>query len=290
MNQQRDPYPSRVTSCQGCQQRKKGCTKEPGGCSGCRSRSIPCIYPSATFAAIGVSLENHQTSADTYQGLSHCSTDNSFSRQESCSDSSHAASLNLLAAKFPLQQIMNVMEAPMSIIDDYHREGTVQDPDLMPTWEDFECVLRYFSTNPRAAGIMSVIDTAGFLLTFFQQPPPLRLVITATAAHHLGYAKSEESALWFFNRARKAMILAADRPSVSTATACYWIYVYSKMLAKEGLGLPFLKISANMVKVLRLDIDPDDSPWLYRLQLTEIEKEERRRVYWGVKNSLYGKK
>ncbi|ORY49389.1 hypothetical protein BCR33DRAFT_734879 [Rhizoclosmatium globosum] len=42
-------------------------------------------------------------------------------------------------------------------------------------------------------------------------------------------------------------------------------------------------MAVDMVKYLKLDVDPDDSPWLQGLNLTEIEKEERRRLYWVVK-------
>ncbi|KAJ3061275.1 hypothetical protein HDU99_005611, partial [Rhizoclosmatium hyalinum] len=33
---------------------------------------------------------------------------------------------------------------------------------------------------------------------------------------------------------------------------------------------------------LRLNTDPDDSPWLYALNLSPRQKEERRRVCWSV--------
>ncbi|KAJ3058737.1 hypothetical protein HDU99_006676, partial [Rhizoclosmatium hyalinum] len=174
------------------------------------------------------------------------------------------------------------MEAPM-IFDETYDDWLIQDPDLMPTWEDFECVHKYFTTDPRAPAQMAVMDAAGFMNTFFQQPPALRLVVTAMAAFCSGSAMTEESAYWFFKRARKAVILAADRPSVSTAKAFYWVYVYGKMMRKYEFGLPFLKMAVDMVKYLKLDVDPDDSPWLQGLNLTEIEKEERRRLYWVVK-------
>ncbi|KAI9352602.1 hypothetical protein BDR26DRAFT_849531, partial [Obelidium mucronatum] len=37
-----------------------------------------------------------------------------------------------------------------------------------------------------------------------------------------------------------------------------------------------------MIIQLRIDVDPDDSPWLFHLNLTPRQKEDRRRAFWGV--------
>ncbi|KAJ3019255.1 UNVERIFIED_CONTAM: hypothetical protein HDU68_010743 [Siphonaria sp. JEL0065] len=55
----------------------------------------------------------------------------------------------------------------------------------------------------------------------------------------------------------------------------------------EGNGQPdlaqsFLKIALNLIQVLRLDVDPDDSPWLYQFNLSPREKEDRRRAFWCI--------
>ncbi|KAJ3061718.1 hypothetical protein HDU99_005467, partial [Rhizoclosmatium hyalinum] len=45
------------------------------------------------------------------------------------------------------------------------------------------------------------------------------------------------------------------------------------------IGWPFLKAAIGMSLDLRLDIDPDDSPWLGAI--SENKKEERRRLFWA---------
>ncbi|ORY38343.1 hypothetical protein BCR33DRAFT_720708 [Rhizoclosmatium globosum] len=270
----------KATSCEHCRKSKKGCTRELGGCSGCRTRGIPCIYPEQTVRAIGA-----------FKGPPFCILSPNIGTNQIADDinSWNTPVWESIGNEgSPLKQIIKAMEAPM-IFDVHHDEWILQDPDLMPTWRDFECVHTFFtmmSGGPRAGGMMDSFDTSNFLLTFFQQPPSFRLVITAIAAYYLGANASEESYLLFFKRARKAVILAANKPSVSNARAYYWIFVCSKIMSKKELGLPFLIMAVDMLKTLQLDIDPDDLPWLCGLQLTEIEIEERRRLYWNVKQIL----
>ncbi|KAJ3084052.1 hypothetical protein HDU99_003792 [Rhizoclosmatium hyalinum] len=281
----------KATSCYQCRKTKKGCTKEPGGCSGCRIKGVPCIYPSQTVKALGASkvacsatlspqLPNNRNSEDALNFLNTPDWD-------SVGNSIRTPSSEI-SATAPLKQFITAIEAPISF-DNYHDDWMIQDPDLMPTWRDFECVNLFFtnmSRNHLAAGMMDSFDVSTFLLTFFQQPPSFRLVITAISAFYLGASTSEESYLFFFKRARKAVILAANRPSVSTAKAYFWIFVCSKIMSKTELGLPFLVMSVEMLKILEIDRDPDDLPWLRGLHLTEIEMEERRRLYWNVKLML----
>ncbi|ORY49373.1 hypothetical protein BCR33DRAFT_581396 [Rhizoclosmatium globosum] len=106
-----------------------------------------------------------------------------------------------------------------------------------------------------------------------------RLVLCAISAFCSG-SMSEESGIWFFKRARKAVLLAADRPSVSSANAFFWIYVFSMIMGRDEIGIPFLKMAVDIVINLRFYIDPDDSPWL--VGLNETEKEERRRLFWAL--------
>ncbi|ORY44216.1 hypothetical protein BCR33DRAFT_850823 [Rhizoclosmatium globosum] len=175
-----------------------------------------------------------------------------------------------------ITQIIHAMEAPL--LDTHHEDWYIEDPDLMPTMEDFDCVLAFVRHNSLVSTLKFSMDVHGFMMTFFTQPAPLRLVICAIASYFSGTI-SDEAALCFFKRARKAVILAADKPSLATVKAYYWIFVYSKVMKKGHLGLPFLIMAVNMVPLLKLDVDPDEQP---HLGLNEIEKEERRRITWGL--------
>ncbi|KAJ3287904.1 hypothetical protein HDU79_005334 [Rhizoclosmatium sp. JEL0117] len=283
--------PYEITSCEQCRKSRKGCTKELRGCSGCRSRGIVCKYPPGTRTLYGLPALGQISNTEKAQVLADVFND--WNSPPQMSDRSSAIVSNLLHVP-PLQHIIDAMESPL-IFDDFQNDWILQDPDLMPTWDDFQTVHLYFTTNPRALAHMAAMDVAA-ASTFtvknirysFNLIKSTRLVITAIATYYVGDAMTEETALWFFKRARKAVILAAERPSASTAKAYYWIYIYSKMMRKDALGLPFLKMSVEMLKHLKLDIDPDDSPWLHDLNLTEIEIEERRRLYWVVELMVDG--
>ncbi|KAJ3079515.1 hypothetical protein HDU99_010695, partial [Rhizoclosmatium hyalinum] len=182
-----------------------------------------------------------------------------------------------MASATAITQFMQAMEAP--ILESYHDNWYVEDPDLMPTMEDFECVFTFVTTDLRVATLNISMDVNGFMMTFFTQPASLRVVVCAIAAY-FSQTISDEATLWFFKRARKAVILAADKPSVASVKAFYWIYVYSQVMKKDHLGLPFLIMAVNLVPLLQLDVDPDELPHL--VASSEIEKEERRRLTWGL--------
>ncbi|KAJ3068919.1 hypothetical protein HDU99_003072, partial [Rhizoclosmatium hyalinum] len=176
-----------------------------------------------------------------------------------------------------ITQFMQAIEAP--ILESNHDNWYMEDPDLMPTMEDFDCVLMFVTTNSRVSTLQFTMDVNGFMMKFFTQPPSLRVVVCAIAAY-FSQTISDEAALWFFKRARKAVILAADKPSAATVKAFYWIYVYSQVMKKDQLGLPFLIMAVNLVPLLQLDVDPDELPHLFGS--SEIEKEERRRITWSL--------
>ncbi|ORY49392.1 hypothetical protein BCR33DRAFT_734882 [Rhizoclosmatium globosum] len=127
---------------------------------------------------------------------------------------------------------------------------------------------------------MAAMNVNAFILTFFTQPAPLRLVIGAIAAYYSSPIISESDALWFFKRARKAVILASDRPTFSSIQAYFWIHLYAGIMKKEELGLPFLKMAIDFAVISKVDVDPDFQPQL--AHMNEIQKEERRRIFWSV--------
>ncbi|ORY49388.1 hypothetical protein BCR33DRAFT_781668 [Rhizoclosmatium globosum] len=210
----------KATSCEQCRKSKKGCTKELGGCSGCRVKGLVCIYPPETLAALGI--ETSETSETRRQRPITGAKQSQANVAEQWTPPSQAAEFNsgplaTLVAPMIFDETYDdwlIHEDLERVRDRYDGQLSVRRSDLMPTWEDFECVHKYFTTDPRAPAQMAVMDAAGFMNTFFQQPPALRLVVTAMAAFCSGSAMTEESAYWFFKRARKAVILAADRPSV----------------------------------------------------------------------------
>ncbi|ORY49466.1 hypothetical protein BCR33DRAFT_583371 [Rhizoclosmatium globosum] len=53
-------------------------------------------------------------------------------------------------------------------------------------------------------------------------------------------------------------------------------------MKKTELGLPFLRMAVDMVNALQMDIDPDDLAFPLGFDLSETEKEERRRFVWAL--------
>ncbi|KAJ3050656.1 hypothetical protein HDU99_008605, partial [Rhizoclosmatium hyalinum] len=71
-----------------------------------------------------------------------------------------------------ITQLIYALEAP--ILASYHYDWYIEDPDLMPTMEDFECVLTFVTHNLYVSTLMFTMDIHGFMMTFFTQPAPLR--------------------------------------------------------------------------------------------------------------------
>ncbi|KAJ3019872.1 UNVERIFIED_CONTAM: hypothetical protein HDU68_010468 [Siphonaria sp. JEL0065] len=179
----------------------------------------------------------------------------------------------------PLDQYMKALESNM--VDQESGDWAVEDPDLMPTTQDWFLLHRFFTLDERAVQVILSTDANHILDTFFQQPAHLRLTLCAIAAHYASPAVPESVALNYYKRARKAVFRVLDKPSVKVVHTFYWINSFATWKGQPAIGQPFLAAALDMIILLRLDIDPDDSPWLYHLNLTEAEKEDRRRAFWS---------
>ncbi|KAJ3029452.1 UNVERIFIED_CONTAM: hypothetical protein HDU68_012135 [Siphonaria sp. JEL0065] len=83
-------------------------------------------------------------------------------------------------------------------------------------------------------------------------------------------------------RARKAVIRSFDeKPTYRTVQTLYFVALFATWKGQPEAGKPFLQLALDLIIRLRLDIDPDYSPWLYHLNLTPRQKEDRRRAFWA---------
>ncbi|KAI9343998.1 hypothetical protein BDR26DRAFT_225004 [Obelidium mucronatum] len=207
----------------------------------------------------------------------HYPEDNSVSNQLS----PHLVDYALTSRTDVLTQVMAASETPL--LDDMlpNNDWSIQDPELIPTTNDWILVYSFFTANERSGQIRMSIDVRNFINNFYHEPPALRLTLCAIAAHYSKSPLPESVSLSYYQRARKALFRAADHPSVKTAQAFYWIFCFAYWKGQPEIGRPFFKAALGMILGLKLNIDPDDSSWLLPLNLTASEKEERRRLFWG---------
>ncbi|KAI9324987.1 hypothetical protein BDR26DRAFT_880215 [Obelidium mucronatum] len=157
----------------------------------------------------------------------------------------------------------------------------LEDPDLMPTFDDWLLVQRVNTSNGTRRPLCFSYDGAQFLDSFFHQPAAWRLIHCATCAYESGLP--EDIQLSYFRRARKAVLQAmCEKPTYQTVQTFYFITLFAAWKGQPEAGRPFLKAALDLVISLRLDIDPDDSPWLFNLNLSPREKEDRRRAFWST--------
>ncbi|KAJ3289864.1 hypothetical protein HDU79_003714 [Rhizoclosmatium sp. JEL0117] len=177
-------------------------------------------------------------------------------------------------------RITSAFEEPFKVADDSAHFFGLEDKDLIPTIDDFSLFCRFAIMENFNLLIRRSLPLRVFLKTFFHQPPPLRLVLGAISAHLVRPPVSEDVVFSYHRRAKKAVMKYAHIPSLKTAQAFYWIFSVSLWKGQPALGQPFFLRALEMAKELRLNIDPEDSPWLLHHHLTEFEKEERRRFFW----------
>ncbi|KAJ3007447.1 UNVERIFIED_CONTAM: hypothetical protein HDU68_003506 [Siphonaria sp. JEL0065] len=107
-----------------------------------------------------------------------------------------------------------------------------------------------------------------------------RLTVCAISAHYA--CLPAHIALSYYQRARKAFIRSeVSKPTHQTVQALVNICLFAQAKDQPALKLPFLQRAIDLIIALRLDVDPDDSPWLYNLNLTPRQKEDRRRAFWN---------
>ncbi|KAI9339944.1 hypothetical protein BDR26DRAFT_861861 [Obelidium mucronatum] len=147
----------------------------------------------------------------------------------------------------------------------------LEDPDLMPKIDDWLLVQ---SRNR----IFFSYDGDEFITGFFTQPAAWRLINCAAKAY--GKKLPEFNQLSYFRRARRAVIRGMqESPCHKLVQTLYFISLFAAWKGQPEAGRPFLKMALELILKLRLNIDPDDSPWLGKL--TSRQKEDRRRAFWG---------
>ncbi|KAI9325005.1 hypothetical protein BDR26DRAFT_880245 [Obelidium mucronatum] len=172
-----------------------------------------------------------------------------------------------------LQVISNAFET--ALVDHEAHEWELEDPDLMPTIDDWMLVY----TARHASTVRFGYDRPNCLNSFFQQPPMFRLIICAVSA--LSIPLPDEIQFSYYNRCRKAVVRAIhEKPTYQTVQSLMMLFQFAEARGQPDISRSLFQTALSLIKSLRLDIDPDLSPWLAHLNLTERQKEDRRRAFW----------
>ncbi|KAJ3228731.1 hypothetical protein HDU81_005951 [Chytriomyces hyalinus] len=161
-------------------------------------------------------------------------------------------------------------------------DGPIEDPDLLPTYEDFSLVYSLFGTSVYFRNndfvVHNLLDKDRFLASFFAQPAPLRYILCALAAYTADPPLPISVAISYFNKARRAVFRTGDKPSVRILEAVVLITTFALGTGQPSLGKPFLAIALRMLLQLNLHIDPDDVSNTMR----DSEKDDLRMLFWRV--------
>ncbi|ORY39135.1 hypothetical protein BCR33DRAFT_720371 [Rhizoclosmatium globosum] len=160
-------------------------------------------------------------------------------------------------------------------------EWTMEDSDLIPTIDDWLICFHCLHIGNGELYTMMQFDSETFLKDFFHLEPFFRLSICAKFALSSEFI-TEAVALSYYNRARKALEHAdLSQPSLQTVQGLFQIYQFIYHKGQIFLGRQIMDMGVKALLAIRLNHDPDDSPWLFHLNLTVRQKEERRRVFWA---------
>ncbi|KAJ3245877.1 hypothetical protein HDU78_008468 [Chytriomyces hyalinus] len=137
----------------------------------------------------------------------------------------------------------------------------------MPSITDWFTIFNYLSVETNLPPLV-LIASQRVLDNFFFESPALRLTICAIAAFMQFPRLSSKKCASYFLRAKRAVLLFALASGQSV------------------VGEHFFIRAVQMLRDLRMDVDPDFSPWLAPLNLSEYDKEERCVIFWNIYHSL----
>ncbi|KAI9325004.1 hypothetical protein BDR26DRAFT_1014324 [Obelidium mucronatum] len=279
-------------ACGRCRSGKRKCDKNEPSCGRCAQSGFACEYP------IQPSLANDQANS-TPSKLTACSRCRVHKRKcipgpEACERCTRIGVVDQCDFPGTSQQAVPVTQPSLyltpaprsneyiiaandaSLMEYGERECELEDLDLLPTIEDWTLAFSHAQT----LNIRFSYDGDNFLKSFFQQPPVFRLIVCALAAFYTN--QQEHVQLGYYRRGRKAVMKAIHQsPTHQTVQSLLLLSIFAETKGQPDLSHSLFQMAINLVTTLRLDIDPDNSPWLMPLNLTERQKEDRRRAFWG---------
>ncbi|KAJ3249357.1 hypothetical protein HDU78_003142 [Chytriomyces hyalinus] len=294
--------PPKPTSCVRCRKKHRSCDQARPVCARCAELGAECIY--GTDTADPSLSPFHDSKPTSLNGFNLNSNYPKYSNHSNSSPPAHTSAHAL--AHYPssassvsasvsassdspspppsqrppvLDGILLAAEDPFSM---QNLETRIEDPDLLPTYEDFSLVYSlfaasvYFRSNDFV--VHNLLDKDHFLASFFAQPAPLRYVLCALAAYTAEPPLPIHLAISYFNKARKAVYRSSDKPSVRILEAVVLITTFALGIGQPSVGKPFMALALRMLFQLNLHLDPDTFP----NALSDSEKDELRMLFWRV--------
>ncbi|KAI8841514.1 hypothetical protein BJ741DRAFT_594457 [Chytriomyces cf. hyalinus JEL632] len=312
-----------AVACVNCRQLKSKCDQQRPSCAACVRRGVVCEYvtrhrPKSEMDQIGsasasmslavksdadqsysasMSLGQSGPSARRSRGAS--SVDDTASSNEGGASKERFSPLNNPAPKLMRQSLhlstrqsshqpANRSHQPAH---QFHRQPSnqpsmaVADPDSMPSIMDWFTIFNYLSVETNLPPLV-LIAAERVLDNFFFESPALRLTICAIAAFMQFPRLSSKKCASYFIRAKRAVLLVSADASLKNLKALLLFSQFALASGQPLVGEPFFIRAVQMLRDLRMDVDPDFSPWLVPLNLSEYDKEERRIIFWNIYYSL----
>ncbi|ORY39179.1 hypothetical protein BCR33DRAFT_853716 [Rhizoclosmatium globosum] len=286
---------TKIKSCQECRLHKKGCSKDKDGCISCKVKGVQCIYifglksqeqdeglmggrATTLVPRSGVQIDRAEPDSPQPTMMIQQETDSTWPYESHSSMPPWSSGHSNFWSNAPqsLQLQMRAMET--SLLDQEASNWEIQDPDLMPTVKDWNLCYRYMTKGGTLPYPQSIShDAETFMLNFFSLPPVYRLIKCAMFAQVF---LLRDEAVSYYKRARKAFLKIGFIPSIEDFHASVYAAHFAYISGQPVIGMQFLKSGVAMIRQLKLNVDPDNSPWLFHLNLTERQKEDRRRAFW----------
>ncbi|ORY49425.1 hypothetical protein BCR33DRAFT_582630 [Rhizoclosmatium globosum] len=248
-----------TTACTGCRRLKRKCQLKPGSsaCVHCekRGRADTCDALNLDVAPPPKScarcIKYHKKCVPGAFGCVLC-----MDLGLECAASSPKHPESPIAAKLERRNLsQSSAESSLTL------STPLEDTDLFPTVEDQFMVINFFNSSlPNVAYLtMNILDKESIISSFFSTAPALRLVVCAIAAYYANPPLPDMICHTYYQRARKAIMLAADTASISTIQACLAIYNFAIWRGHPLVAQTFFRLALDMAVALKLYVDPDDS-------------------------------
>ncbi|KAJ3075124.1 hypothetical protein HDU99_001599, partial [Rhizoclosmatium hyalinum] len=281
------PRLPKIKNCEECRRSFKACSKDPDGCVSCKQKGIQCVYlnpppPKTTKQefimrdASAMPVPQCWVSAPTATPLSLSPfsqySDANLMELDTNAWNSHGSTL---------KHYLTAMEAPLDEL--IGPDTSLEDPDLMPTFEDWLLVFNYYSDDGTSFPLSLFMDVESLLREYFQKPAILRFILCHNALKRQfkwSEQPDDRTTLYYFRRARKAFFRADTKPSTDLILSYYFMHIHARDIGEHSLSDQCLNAALKMLVELKMNVDPDDSPWL--LHLSPRQKEERRRIFWEL--------
>ncbi|KAI9339981.1 hypothetical protein BDR26DRAFT_1007710 [Obelidium mucronatum] len=262
------------SACERCARFKKRCVPAPGGCDRCARSGSRCSLDPASggLAATHPAVCAPAALLGRFMALSDASLAD-LEEAEGWNQKVHTGSPGFSLSA--LDCITLMAETPLIDMED--SKGELEHLDLMPTIDDWAFIFSAMCGDGSEPPFLVSQDCDLYLKEFFHLPPLVRTVHLM----FMSYLMAPHLTPKYYKQTRKAVVRALmEKPTFQTVQGLFILALFFGRKGQPALATSLTKIMVDLIQDLRLFIDPDESPWLFHLNLTPRQKEDRRRAFW----------